>query len=840
MRIVMKQFCSYAISQAGIKSSQEILNDLATSLQGISRQEAEERLKTCGPNAVTKKEYGLVTIFIRQLKNSFVYLLSAASFFSLLIGELGNGLILLFFVAFDVLLSFYQEAKSYRTLLLLKKELPRVVTVIRDNRQLDIHQTLLVPGDIVLLKAGMIVPADIRVLQAQNMVADESILTGESIQVAKSAEPLKKQVQELNEMGNMVFAGTVLMSGIGLGVVIAIGENSQLGSIEGLIAKIKPESSYEQNITKLFKMLAHIALITVPTIVIIQAIINPTTHILGLITFAIALIVGILPEAFPAVMAFSLARGALLLAKHDIIVRRLTAIEDLGDIDILCVDKTGTLTESKLVLQKVVASDQDTIVLWGLLSAATDDSKAGFDVAITSYASEKVKEKTKSFRRLAEIPFDSERIRNSELVEDEKGERILIVRGAPEVLLNISSQTEQPRDELEKQFVEVGEEGGRILGIAIKKITQESITKDDETDLTFVGFFIFFDPIKKTVKATLKRAESFGVAIKVLTGDAKEVAFFVAKEVGLLQSAAELITGAELNELSEAEFENACLKYTVFARINPSIKFRIVKSLQKNHDVGFLGNGVNDAPALKTANVGIAVKEAVDVARESADVVLLRKDLSVLIDGIEQGRKIFANINTYVKTTISSNIGNHYSLGFFALLLPFLPLLPIQILLVNLLSDLPLLTIVTDNVLPTNLKEPKRYQLNKGLLYMFLLASISIIPDIILFALYRRLPERRFQSLFFILGILTEVALVFVVRTHTFFLRKPYPSVPLLLASVLVAMMAIAIPYSRLGNYLFAFVPPLPSEVITIIGLVFVYIGMSETMKLIYFRIEKT
>ncbi len=848
-----------SLSQMTALSVSDVIRALDSSLSGLTQSEASERQKLFGSNSMPSYERGLFRLFLQKLNDPFVYLLFIAASLSFVIGEKMNGMLLLIFILINALFGFFQEARAHKALKYLKKKLAATCSVKRDGKLITIDKSQLVPGDIVFLEGGAIVPADMRIVEDYNLIVDESILTGESVDIAKTSDALAKGATDIFDMKNMLFAGSHVMGGDGYSVVVAIGAHTQMGAIAQVVANVRPTSNYLKQVKQFSKMIALTALISIPLIMIGHYWVNKTASVGDLIIFAIALIVGIIPETFPTLITFALATAALRLAEHKIIVKRLLSIEDLGDIEILCTDKTGTLTENKMVLEQIVSDDADALLLYGFLSAtkpfdpitisSSDEKKqrsldlmrstdvsTGFDTAIAEKMTPELLEKADGFVRESEIPFDSDRIRNTVSVRDSSGNELLIVRGAPELILELSAQISQPKEEIKKQFEQLGRQGRRILAIATKKITTKKISIDDEKDLTFVGFFSFIDPVKKSARETIASAQKFGLRLKILTGDTPEVAAFVAQEIGLVSSKDQVVNARDLAGMAQEDFQAACEKYVVFARITPIMKLNVVNALQKKYSVGFLGDGINDTPALKAAHVGIAVQEAVDVAREAADIIVLEKSLSIIIFAIKEGRRIFANINTYVKTTMSNNLGNYYSLGILSLLLPYLPILPIQILLVNILSDMPLLAISTDNVLSQDLREPKRYQFNKDFLLIVLLAVIGSLPDISIFALYRAAPESVARTLWFIVNIVTEIGLIFIVRNRRFFFSKPYPSLALIVASCVVTSVSLALPFTTLGQQYFYFVIPTIAQLITIVGILIVFLALSEIVMLVYYR----
>ena len=825
------------------KSVEEIFNILKTSKNGLSEKEAENRLKIYGFNEIEGKEPGLFDIFLRQFKSAFVYLLFIASIIAFLIGERIDGFLILSFVFINVFLGFFQEAKAQRAVFLLRKYLPSMVRVLREGKGGVVNKRLLVTGDIVLLEPGNIVPADLRITKLQNFLVDESILTGEPFPIGKVTEALSKEIKEIFEAKNILFAGTSVISGEAEGVVIGTGKKTIFGEIAKLAAGITRESVYEKNLLKLSRTILKIVVTTIVFVFLANLIIKGTTNFFDFLIFSIALIVSIIPEALPLVVTFSLSGGALNLAKEKVLVRRLSAVEDLGDIEVLCTDKTGTLTENKLKLENIFSQDKEKCLLYGLLSSSYFEEEIElslnpFDFSLFEKAPQKIRDSLKDFRLISEIPFDASRLRNSTLLEDKDKNLILIVKGAPEVILKLSSKIEgyQNRETIKKEIEKQGEAGKRTLAVGFKKITKGVFSEKDEGELNFLGYFSFSDPLKKTAKSAIHLSKKLNIRIKILTGDSKEVAGQVAKEIGLIEDPNKVILGETLNSLSEDDFGKACEEFSVFARVSPQIKYKIVETLQKKYEVGFLGEGINDVPALKIANLAIAVKGAADVSREVSDIVLLKKDLKVIVNGIRQGRRIFSNINKYIKCTLASNFGNFYSIALISLIIPFLPMLPTQILLVNLLSDFPLISVASDKVDVEELRKPKFYLLNKVFLLIILLALVSTIFDFIFFGIFHKVQPALLQTLWFIESIFTEIVLIFSIRTSHFFLKAKRPGLPLIFISFITLLVTISLPSTGFGKEIFHFASPSIFALSIVLGLIFAYFIVSEIVKLFYFH----
>ncbi len=828
----------------------EVFNELRTSDKGLSDQEVKERQKNYGLNEVEIKETGLIDVLLRQFKSPFFYLLLIVAITSLSIGEKVDSFVIFVFIFINISLGFFQEARAVRTAAILKKYFPLKTKAIRSGEVKIIEQQLLVPGDIVLIEAGNIVPADLRVIKAENLTVDESILSGESVPVQKSHEALVEKTQEIFKAKNTLFAGTSIISGESQAVIVATGKSTAIGDIVKLTAETEKKSVYERDILRLSRLVLRIVVATGAIVFVANLIIKGKANFLLFLSFSIALVVSIIPEALPVVITSALSHGALKMAKKKVIVKRLSAVEDLGDIEILCTDKTGTITENKLWLNNVYSSDRDKCILYGLLSSSCIEESNGavrdpFDLALLRECSGLSRRYFKKAKVLCEIPFDPARMRNSHLIELPEGERVLIVRGAPEVILKLSSEFEvrASKEMIQKEVEREGREGKRILAVGFKKFGKGQFSEEDEKGLTFLGYFSFHDPLKNKAKEAIQLAKEMGIQIKIITGDSKEVAGKIGKEVGIIENADDVILGETLDYFSSDDFEKACRDFSVFARISPKTKYKIVESLQKKYEVGFLGEGINDAPALKIANVAIAVKEGADISREVSDIILLQKDLRVIIDGIEEGRKIFSNINKYIKCTLASNFGNFYSIAAISLFIPFLPMMPVQILLVNLLSDFPLIAVATDSVDIKELRKPKLYKLETIMFLIFSLALVSTMFDFAFFAwvsksfdLKSAFGQANLQTLWFIESIITEILLIFSIRTSGLFFKAKFPSFLLIFFAIFTIIITFFLPFTDIGHEFFHFVSPKFSSLMTVIIILAGYFIISEIVKLIYFK----
>lgn len=823
-----------------IKSFGETLQELNSSLKGLTEEEVTKRLATFGFNEIPSKKIQWFEVLLRQFKSPFCYLLLIAGLIALLIGEEIDSAFIFLFVFINVVLGFIQEFRAEKAIQYLKKFLDSRVKVIREGEEKIIEKKYLVPGDIVVLKAGDIAPAELRVIEVKNLTVDESVLTGESKTVSKIVESLKEKTKEIFEAKNIIFAGTSIVSGEVKGVVIFNIKDSSIGRIAKLVEGVGRESAYAKELLDFSKLILKIVIVSIATIFVLKFITH-RENILDFLIFCIALIISILPEALPTVVVFSLSRGAMRLAKKKVVVKRLSAIEDLGNIKILCSDKTGTLTENKLAVDSIYSADPERTLLFGLLSSdflkpAIKNIDNVFDISIYQKANEKIKNQLKNYQLVFDNPFDLKKLFNSALVKNEANKKLLIIKGAPEKILekSISFEGGFSKEAVEEKIKLEGKSGKRVLAIAYKETNKETIDESDEKDFKFLGLISFADPLKKTAKGAIRLAEKLGVRVKLITGDSREVAGYVGYQIGLIKNPEEVITGKELEELEQKDFEKKCEEIDVFARISPEMKYKIIQSLQKKYEVGFLGEGINDAPALKIANVSIAVNTAAEISREVADIILLENDLNVIVEGIYHGRRIFCNLDKYIKTTLASNFGNFYSIAIISLFINFLPMLPLQILVVNLLSDFPMIAIATDNVEMRNLKRPSKYQLKETLPLILILALISTIFDFIFFAIFYHSGQTNLQTLWFIESILTELSLIFAVRTSNRFYQTIRPSYPLIFLGFLAAATTIILPFTKFGINILHFQKPAIGSTILVILLVMIYFLVSDLVKVKY------
>ncbi|MDP2838220.1 MAG: HAD-IC family P-type ATPase [Candidatus Moranbacteria bacterium] len=826
------------------EAGENILVELGSSRQGLMRTEAKKRLLHDGDNQVSHHASAFLRALKQRFFSSFLYLLLAAAGLSFFLGDYIEGIFILIFISINLILETYQEYHSARALRLLKRYLVVHAQVRREGKVLRVESTEVVPGDIVLVEAGDRLPADIRFLETSAFELDESLMTGESVAVPKTAALLDVPAVEIYEAKNIGFAGTVVTSGRGEGVVFATGKDTALGDIALLTEETVRETAFEKGIHQFSRFIMKLVLFTLTIVYIANLLIKGSGADGGveLLIFSLALAVSVVPEALPVILTVALSRGSLRLAQKKVVVKRLSAIEDLGSIEVLCCDKTGTLTENLLSVTAIKAADERHCLKLAFASCLAEPAHRGklhdaFDLALWQALTVREREAIQRGKRLDMIPFDPERRRNSVLFAGTEGEEV-IVRGAPEEVFHRTKNLDTYAvRQLMAWVTAAGKRGERVLAVASKPLAaNHSYSVYEEQDLHFVGLIAFADGLKSTAKKTIARAKALNVAVKIITGDSQDVAGAVGYAVGLIKRPEDVVTGKELAAMPETLRREMIASHAVFARVSPRQKHEIIKTLQERFEVGFLGEGINDAPALKLANVAIVVAGASDIAREAADVVLLEKSLHTVIDGIEEGRTIFANILKYLKITLTSNFGNFYSVALASLFIPFLPLLPIQILLLNLLSDFPMIAIATDTVDAEELEKPKNYQVHSVVLMATLLGGVSSVFDFILFgALYRVSPET-LQTAWFLLSLLTEVILIFSLRTRFAFFRARRASLTLTVLSVVVLLGALSLPFIPFVATPLHFVLPTPQILLFVGVLAIGYFFATEAVKHFYYR----
>lgn len=827
---------------AAVKTPDELLRELGSRKEGLDSAEAARRLANIGPNNIELHDTRWHQMLAHQFRSSFVYLLLAASIISFVLGEAIDAALILAFIIINTLIGFFQEYKAERALKILGSIVTRTARVIRDGQIQEVNTDTIVPGDIIMLEAGDMIPADGRFIVAKNMTVDESSLTGESVPVEKQINIISAVPLDIFHASSIGFSRTTVMSGDAQLLVCATGRDTEVGTIASVFVKTPEVSGFEKGINRFSIFI--LKLITVTIIAMVGA--NIAIHgydagIVRLIVFSIALLVGVIPETLPLVTTMAMSRGALRMARRAVVPRRLSAIEDLGSIEVLCTDKTGTITENQHAVADVFGK-RDDVLFWALAAASASTGRIAkthniFDEALSRAAEKGIEKRLAAIERLNELPFDPNRRRDSALVHiDQK--KILVVRGAPEALVSAGA-----KEEWEKAIswaLKEGRKGRRVLAVACSDYADRDnnvLTPKDEEGAELIGLVSFADALKPGAKQALGRAEKLGVRVKIITGDTREVAGWIAHQAGLIDMPDDVMTGEEFELLSIPEQERAAEEYDVFARTTPLQKLTIIQTLQRRHLVGFLGEGFNDAPALKAADVALAIDTASDIARDASDIILLNKGLDVIIDGIREGRVIFANTIKYIKATLTSNFGNFYALAFASLIVDYPPMLPAQILLLNILTDLPMVSIATDSVDNTELRKPRGYSVREVVLAAIVLGLVSTSFDFAFFGFFVRKGEQTLQTMWFIGSVLTELVLLFSVRTALPFFRARRPGIIIGAASIVVGVLAVALPLWEPTAALFSFDYPTASHLYTTFALVAAYFATTEIVKLLYGRL---
>lgn len=828
--------------------AREVLHSLDTGLEGITSAEAASRLFSAGPNRLKEvRRTGGLQLLVRQFASPLVLMLAFAAALSLAVHEANDAVIILVILLASGLLGFWQEWKAADAVCRLLALVAARTTVLRDGMEKDVPLEEVVPGDVVLLSAGALVPADALLLDSNALFVEEAALTGETYPAEKRPGTAPADAP-LAQRTPALFLGTHVVSGTARAVVTRTGRATEFGQISSHLSLRPPETEFERGLQRFGYLLLRITALLVLAVFAVNVFLD--RPVIQAFMFSLALAVGLVPELLPVIVSINLAGGARRMARAKVIVKRLTAIENLGSMDVLCSDKTGTLTEGKVRLRSALAvdgSESERVLLHAWLNAAFESGFANpIDQAIRDHRSFDLA----GWRKLGEVPYDFIRKRLSVLLERE-GERLLVTKGALAQVLEVCSRAEtmagevpmeSARPAVEARFTELSECGFRTLGVAVRTVPPAppgAVTKDLEAEMTFLGLLVFFDPPKPEMERTLKAIASAGIGFKVITGDSLAVAAHLARQVGITAPVA--VTGPELRQMSDGALARRAEEVDIFAEVEPNQKERIILALRKTgHVVGFLGDGINDAAALHAADVGISVDSAVDVAKEAADIVLLERDLGVLIEGVSEGRRTFANTLKYIFITTSANFGNMVSMAGASLFLPFLPLLPTQILLNNFLSDFPAMTIATDRVDPELMDRPLPWNLRFIRDFMIVFGGISSAFDFLTFGALLwvlKASPGQFRSGWFVESVLTELLILLVIRTRRAFFRSR-PSLPLEVATVLVTVLSVAVLYLPV-NRLFE-LEPLPLPYLALLGgITLAYALASEAAKGWFFRREE-
>lgn len=825
----------------------DLLTALSTKTDGLSQEEAEQRLQESGSLSLAHPHNTTIRLFLLQFKSPITILLIASALLSFFLGERSDAFIILAIILVSALLGFYQEKGAAGALRKLIQLVEVRVSIIRDGQERSLTPGEVVPGDIVLLNAGNTIPGDCRLLESKDLYTNEASLTGETFPVEKKCG-IAAAGAGLSERGNSLFMGTHVISGTAKAVVVHTGQHTEFGAISKRLRHLQPETEFERGIRRLGYLLMEVTLLLVLVIFCINVFLHKP--VLDSFLFSLAIAVGLTPQLLPAIISINLAKGAARMAAHSVIVKRLSAIENLGSMDVLCTDKTGTITTGEVVLHKTLNGQGEEDQQVFRLAYQNAFFEKGFnnpiDEAIRNYGRIEMTGITK----LDELPYDFTRKRLSILVPS-----LMITKGAFDNVLAVCSHAagfgETPvelstvRAGIADRYTNYSKNGYRVLAVAAKPMDQacRELSQENEKDMIFYGFLLFTDPPKEGIIETLQQLKTLGISLKIITGDNALVAEHIGREVGMntgspgSTGAPAILTGSDIRQMSIDALSRIAPDIQIFAGVDPSQKEKILLSLKRaGHVVGYMGDGINDAPALHIADVGISVNGAADVAKEGADIVLLGNDLAVLVEGVREGRKTFANTLKYIFMATSANFGNMFSMAGASLFLPFLPLLPKQVLLTNLLTDIPEMTIATDDVDAILVEKPRRIDLHFIRRFMIVFGIISSVFDYATFAVllyWLKADQTTFRTGWFLESVISAALIVLVVRTSQAFYRNK-PGKYLLLTTIGVVLITLALPLTPLAAPLGFIKLPLPLYgVIALI--ILLYIVTAETAKRFFY-----
>jgi P-type Mg2+ transporter len=810
---------SPAVLEAARKNVEEVLRSLRTTAGGLTQTEADDRARSTGPNEIAQeRRKGWFIRLLKITRNPLVILLATLSAVSYVTGDARAGTVMAGMVVLSVALRFVQEARADAAAAKLKAMIHVTATVIRDGGAKEMPLRDLVPGDVIKLSAGDMIPGDVRVLTCKDLFVSQGTLTGESFPVEKFHDPAAEAAASPTDLNNTCFMGTSVESGTATAVVVTTGVGTYLGSMAGEIAQEQAPTSFDKGLSGFTWLMIRLMAVMVPLVFLINGFTKHDWK--SAFFFAMAVAVGLTPEMLPMIVSVCLAKGALAMSRKKVIVKRLNAIQNFGGMDVLCTDKTGTLTEDRVVLMRhcnVAGRETEEVLLDGyLISHFQTGLKNLLDLAILDCHDFHGQELVEKYKKLDEIPFDFTRRMMSVMVEDPEGKAILFTKGAPEDVFHQCTHFEldgklSPMEPglmvgLRAQYDDLSNDGFRVLAVARKDLTgKQACSKDDERELVLKGYVAFLDPPKDTAGRAIEALHKHGVGVKILTGDNHLVSRKVCKDVGLL--ADPMLLGEDVEKMSDAELGEAVEKTTLFARVSPAHKQRIIRALRaKGHVVGFMGDGINDAPALRAADIGISVDTATDIAKESADLILLEKDLMVLEGGVIEGRKVFANILKYIRMGASSNFGNMFSVLGASAFLPFIPMAPIQVLTNNLLYDFSQVPIPIDSVDEEQVARPRPWNIDEIKRFILFIGPISSIFDYTTFFVMLWVfncwdPSRAsvFQTGWFVESLMTQTLIIHVIRTNKIPFIQSRASWPLTLTTLSIMAFGIWLPYSPVG-----------------------------------------
>jgi len=834
-----------------------VLKQLDTRLDGLSESEAASRFNKFGANQIAReKRISPMMRLLDNIKNPLVILLTALGILSYLTGDLRAMIVIFVMVILGVVLRFFQEMRADDAAAKLQEMVRNTTALIRNGVEKEVPLQMLVPGDIIRLDAGDMVPADVLLLTSKDLFLNQSALTGESLPVERKTGTASVEIKNPLELPNICYLGSNVESGTATAVVIHTGDKTYFGSLAASIIGERVQTSFDKGINKFTWLMIRFIAVMVPAVFLINGF--SKHNWLEAFMFAMAVAVGLTPEMLPMIVTVNLSKGAISMARKKVIVKRLNAIQNFGATDILCTDKTGTLTQGKIILEKhidVRGNDSERVLEYGYINSYFQTGlKNLMDEAILDHGhlEEDLKVKT-DFRKIDEIPFDFQRRRMSVIVEDHQNQHILICKGAVEELMRLSTHVEvngevvdvQPEHDAHRKtrVKELNELGFRVVAVAYKVMPgdndEPTYEPKDESDLTLLGFMAFLDPPKESATEALKRLKKLHVDVKILTGDNEIITAYICKEVGMPVD--KILLGSQIEGMTESELADAANETSIFAKLAPAQKEHIIHALQsKGHVVGFMGDGINDAPALKAADVGISVDSAVDIAKESSDIILLENSLLVLEQGVIEGRRVFGNITKYIKMAASSNFGNMFSVVGASAFLPFLPMLPIQVLTNNLLYDFSQTTIPTDEVDADWLVKPRKWTIGEIQRFILFIGPISSIFDYLTFFLMLYVfncwnNPALFHTGWFVESLFTQTLIIHVIRTNKIPFIQSRASWPLIITSVIIVSVGAWLTVSPLAETLgFVALPALYWLFLAI--MLVAYVILTQVIKTWFYR----
>ena len=851
----------------GSLDSAAVLRRLNTSVHGLAADEVERRRREFGENRVVQaRQSRLLRQLLRRLLNPLVVLLVTLAVVSVLMQDQESAAIMLVMVFLSISLDVIQERRSNRAAEKLRAMVHTTVAVVRapdesdesgrpagEPREIPIEE--LVPGDIVHLSAGDMIPGDLRLIAAKDLFVNQAALTGEALPVEKHAQPTATAAVDIGGLTNICLMGTTVLSGSAAGVIVLTGQRAYFGGLAATIAGERAPTSFDRGIRRFAWLMIRFILVMAPLVFVINGV---TKHDwVEALLFATAVAVGLTPEMLPMIVTVNLAKGALAMSRRKVIVKRLNAIQNFGAMDILCTDKTGTLTQDRVILQRamdVLGVDSREVLQYAFLNSHFQSGLRNLlDVAVLHHvAASELLEGARGYVKIDEVPFDFERRRMSVAIE-RNGHRLLICKGAVEEVFAVSKtgragEITFPLDpehgaRLRQTVDELNAEGFRVIAVAIKELPLEQSVcgQQDERDLTLVGYIAFLDPPKESAGRAIAAFATHGVQVKVLTGDNEIVTRKICRDVGLQVD--RVVVGNELEALAEEQLGEIVERAQVFAKLSPSQKARVIAALQeRRHVVGFLGDGINDGAALKAADVGVSVDSAVDIAKETADIILLEKSLLVLDDGVIEGRKVFGNVVKYIRMGASSNFGNMFSVLGASAWLPFLPMAPVQVLTNNLLYDFSQTAIPTDNVDEEYLAKPRRWEIGNIGRYMLFIGPISSVFDyatyLVMYFFFHATTLAQaslFQTGWFVESIISQTLIIHVIRTPRLAFIESRASAALTLTTLVVCIVGLWLPYSTFSTALG--LVPLPWTYWPLLAVMIVlYIALTHVMKIWFHR----